>query len=511
MQFREKMLSYSKAAAVAVFLTVFAVYTVLSYAVYRAANMRGIHVNWYGVIDGLQEVYLLVGEKTGWMAGKMSAACRGKIRTGLFLFLILYMQAVQNLQKYENDRYFKIQMLVCGLVVFLIGVLCFEGTLQKRSWRNKLAGGWTVLWIMACVSDFFVGKRYMFLGYLMLSAVGFFIFMWNNMKDEMMILREMNAAILISFAVTSVFCFLCRPLVPGYRYLGSYYNPGMYAMYVLYVWIALWADLDFKMNHKRKLFPAVLPDLFGIALAGLFIWKTQSSSGVIPAALTVGIFLFKQFFLSHSRKLRKKTGIVLAAGIVLAVPVCMAGQWGLTHLPEMLNTQVQFPNDALGAAEDIRLPFEPVTVYAAENAEDTKKAPEHHVLEKFTWNQSLEEFTTGRNLYWMGYLREMNLIGNENKVYLWGKNRWPHNGFIVIMFRYGVFAVIPYTLMVVMNLYYSWKYMLSHKKTYGFFVFASMAASLILILMENLELPFLFLCWIVMYLTMGVNFVQEET
>ncbi len=36
-----------------------------------------------------------------------------------------------------------------------------------------------------------------------------------------------------------------------------------------------------------------------------------------------------------------------------------------------------------------------------------------------------------------------------------------------------------------------------------------MLAAFILILMENLELPFLFLCWMGMYLMMGIYFEQD--
>ena len=154
---------------------------------------------------------------------------------------------------------------------------------------------------------------------------------------------------------------------------------------------------------------------------------------------------------------------------------------------------------------------EPTHVYAAEAGDTEKKGVmNNRIIQKLFGKQSFEKFTSRRNLYWAGYVRELNLLGNRNKVNLWGVNRWPHNGFIAIMYRYGIFAGIPYTIMVFANLFFAWKYMITQKNRYGYFLFTGMLAALVLILMENLELPFLFLCWLNMYLMMGTYFAQEE-
>lgn len=412
-----------------------------------------------------------------------------------------------DLHMYESNRYYKIQMLVCSVAVLLISALCYEKKLVRMNWRNKLVGAWTALWLMACISDFFVAKRYSFSGYIMLLVIGFFYFMWNNMEQKETIIREFIVATIISFVITTIFCFLCRPWVEGTRYLGSYYRPGMYGMYVLYVWIAILAHMDNRISHNKKLFPLILPETAGLALAGMLLWKTQASAAVLPAALVAAIFLFKQLFLSENKNVRKKACIAIMTTVLIAMPVCAVGEWGLKNIPGILGTEVYIEDDEVFSAAKIETPFSPITVYAAESEEE---AGGSRILKKLFEDHSLEGFTSARNFYWIGYLREMNLLGNENKVVLWGENRWPHSGFIAMMYRYGVFAVIPYTIMVFVNLFYAWKYMLRNRKNYGFFVFAVMAAAFVLILMENLELPFLYLCWLGMYLIMGVYFVQED-
>lgn len=461
----------------------------------------GKKIDWYGFWDVLQGIYILVGERIGCVIEKINNRTRSVLRTGLLAFQILYMQLMMDMQLYESDKYYKYQMLICSFIILALGALCYEKKLVKVNWRNKLVGMWTILWLLACVSDFIVAKRYAFLGYIMLFVMGFFYFMWNQMENRKQIFREFVHAIMLSFVVTTLFCLLCRPLVEGTRYLGSYYSPGMYAMYVLFVWIAFWADIDVRINTEKKLSPMLLADMAGVALSGYLIWKTQSASGVIPAVLVLGIFGCKQLFLSHSLTVVKRTFRVMVATALIAVPVCLISQWGFHNLPGILGTEVRLEKDEVFTAAEISFGAE--TVYAAQPGEIEKGS---RVLKKFASITDVEEFTSARNWYWAAYLREMNLTGHENKVKMWGKNRWPHSGLLAITYRYGVFAGIPYVMMVFLNLWYAWKYMLRHKKGYGFLMFAVAVAALILILMENLELPFLFLCWVAMYLLMGENF-----
>lgn len=499
-QFRQKILHISRRLFAAVFLLVFAVSVLILWFLHRLIGGR---IKWYGFVELLQGIYILVGEAAGRLTEKMSSRRKSIFRICLFLFQIIYMQMVMNLQLYERDRYFKVQILVCSIIVIAIAMLCYEKKLVYCDWNNKLVGAWTVLWVMACISDFLVAKRYAFLGYMMFFAIGFFYFMWNNMEDRRQIFREFAQAVILSFVVTTAFCFLCRPSGEGLRYLGSYYSPGMYAMYVLFVWIAIWADIDIRLGKSEPFGALAAAELAGAGLAGMLLWKTQSASGVIPAAVVIGIFAWKQLFLSGSIDAAKRGLRVMLAAAVIAIPVSMAGEWGLANIPGMLGTEVQFEKDEAFEAAQISIGTE--TVYAAETGETTGKS---RIVKKLTDFASIEEFTSARNWYWAAYLREMNLVGHENKVNMWGKNRWPHNGFLAIMYRYGVFAGIPYAVMVFLNLWYSWKYMMRNRKEYGFFLFAVSVASFILILMENLELPFAFLCWSAMYLLMGANFVS---
>lgn len=510
-QFREKLIEWDISKILPPWMTVLICYCLITGIVLVIKKKIGfVGLNWYLLIDFLQGIYIAAGTWTGSAILYLNKKIRSRIRIILFVIMILYMQIITNISLYEATRYYKYQMAICSMILIAIGIFCYEGKLQKKNWNNVMVQAWTALWILACVSDFLIRNRYTFLGYIMFFVVGFFYFMWNNMEDRKQIIIEFIRAIIISFVITTVFCLVCRPLTEGYRYSGTYYSPGMYAMYVLFVWIAFWGDIEHRINQK-KMSVLLIAEIAGAVVAGVLMWKTQSSSGVLPAAVVLAIFLFQGWFLQRKKNVKKRMIQVVLIATVLVGPIEGALHWGLTNIPQMLNTEVYFKNDAYYPASAQITFFQPMTIYASKTEEDAQSTSTgSRILKKLFTKQSLEEFTSARDLYWMGHIREINLFGHENRVELWGSRRWPHNGFIAILYRYGIFSVIPYTIMVFRNLILTWKYMLHHRKEYGFFMFAVMFASFILILMENLELPFLFLCWMAMYFMMGINFEQEE-
>ncbi len=506
LQFRVKMLSYDPVRAAGVFAAAFLMYLLVTGGAALLLRRSKKRPDWYRIIEGLQSVYLLVGEAGGRFFGRLRERARAAVRTALFLFLILYMMVVMDLHLYEGADYLCIHCLVGSVVFMLLGFLCYEKQLVRIAWNRRLAGAWLVLWLLACVSDVIVQKRYAYQGYIMVFVLGYFYFMWNNMRDRRQVFRDLIAAIHISFAVTTVFCFLCRPWTEGMRYLGSYYRPGMYGMYLLFVCIALLWCVDRELGRDGlswRLFLFVTE----FTLAGFLLWKTQSSSGIIPVFAAFVIWMFYRFVLLKGRARRKKTLAVIALMILTAVPVSYAGTWGLLHLPHILGTEIKIKSDA---DFDITVwnYFEPKTVYAGQGEAEVS-IMEHRIIKKLFGGQSLEKITSMRNLYWAAHLREMNLTGHAYKAKIWGGTRWPHNGVIAMMYRYGIFAGIPYTVMVGCCFFGGWRYLRRNTDSYGYFMFASMAACVFLILMENLELPFLYLCWIVMYTLMGELFAKE--
>ncbi len=507
LQFRVKLLSYDPAQAVGVFAAAFLLYLLVTGGTAYFFRKSGWCPDWYRIIEGLQSLYLFAGEPVGRFFGRLGERARAAIRTALFLFLILYMMIVMDLHMYEGAAYLWIHCLVGSIVFLLLGFLCYDKQLVRIAWNRRLLGAWLLLWLLAAVSDVIVPKRYAYQGYIMVFVLGFFYFMWNNMRDRRQIFHDLIAAIRISFVITTVFCFVCRPWTEGMRYLGSYYRPGMYGMYLLFVCIALLCCVDRELSRDGWSWRLFL-SMTGFALAGFLLWKTQSSSGIIPVFAACVIWLFYRLVLLKGRAKRKKTLAAIALMIVIAVPVSYAGTWGLLHLPHILGTEIKIKSDA---DFDITVwnYFEPETVYAGQEEADVS-IMEHRIIKKLFGRQSLEKISSMRNFYWAAHLREMNLTGHAYKAKIWGGTRWPHNGVIAMMYRYGIFAGMPYVVMVGCCFFGGWRYLRRTADSYGYFMFASMVACVFLILIENLELPFLYLCWIVMYTMMGELFAEEK-
>ncbi len=169
-----------------------------------------------------------------------------------------------------------------------------------------------------------------------------------------------------------------------------------------------------------------------------------------------------------------------------------------------MNTEVKFEKDFyLDTITDH--PFT-MPVQAAEEGN------ENRLLYKLTHSTSLESLTTGRTVYWKAYLRELNLWGHKHMAHFLGANRMPHNGYLAMMYRYGIFAAVPYILMVLFNLWFAFRYFRRHLfgDEYAFFVLADMLCCFLLLFVENLELPFGWVCWYGMYVVMGIYFDDEK-
>lgn len=497
-QFRETMPVYSKYDFIKNFLVLLLGFFLLTGIIYNCMKNKQKKISWYAPIHGLQTLFLYVGSAGESFASRFSERKRRLLRRGLFCFLLLFSQVNFVLRYYfENDLYRYI-VLVCVIVLLLIGFLCWEKPLEYLNWKNKLVASWMGLWILSMISDFMVDKQYGYMGYIMIFCFSFLYFMLGNMKHREDLLLDLIRGIEWSFVANIVFCYIFRPYLPGYRYLGGATKPGFFGMYLLFVIVAFLADLRLDDRKQRSGCRNVVMCL-ALGAAIDLIWKTQTISALIPMVAVLLLFSFKWWIRRKKVKIWSFVFCVLAIGIGW-----MVNNYSIYHIPRALNTEIKFVDDFyLDSVEEH--PFV-VDVRAAEPGN------ENRLLYKLKKSASVEELLSGRTLYWKAHIRDLNLWGHEKRARFWGSRRFPHNGVIAMMHRYGIFAAVPYILLVIYFIGYSYRYFKRHlwENKYAFFVLANMIGCMALMLVENQELPFSWIFWYSMYIVIGVLFDDER-
>ena len=492
-QFRKTLPIFSKSKFVQYFFVLLAAFLFCTGVIWVCMKKNLKKFSWYTPVNVMQAMFLYVGKAGEKVAQKISIKKRGFIRSGIFCFLFLFMQSMYiiGLTKYRPYRYV---LLICIIGIVCIALLCWEKPLKYLNWKNHLVESWLILWVIAGVSDIVVQKRFMYVSYSMIFIVGFLFFMWGNMERREVLLKDFIRGTEWSFFFNVLFCYLFRPYMPGYRYLGGAFEPGYFAMYLLIVWISFLTELDFNIKDKR-VFGKDLCYIFVLGICGNLIWKTQTISAMLPAVLAAFVFSFR---LWKNRKQVRFRGIVFY--LVLFYIGYLLNGYCIYHIPRQLNTEIKFEQD-LYLDTVTEHPFM-ITVKAEENGTTNR------ILYKLKTSYSLEELTTRRTLYWKAYLRDMNLWGHKRYAQFWGEGHMAHNGLLAIMHRYGVFAGIPYILMLLFNMGYAWRGFRKHlfEERYAYFILVDMICCYALLLVENLELPFCWLYWYSLYIVMGIYF-----
>ena len=385
-------------------------------------------------------------------------------------------------------------------------MLYYEQKLHRVNWKHKLPAVWVVLWTMVCVSDFIVSKRYKWVGYVMLFAVGFFFFMWNNLKKPEKVVDEFMSGILWNYLVNIAFCVICRPETDGVRYAGGFLNPVSFGRYLTVVLIVILCRIDQKIMQKVKI-SHLLPEIALGIICCILQWKTQSRSGMIPAMVAGILFFIKQIY---QKTMKKQMMQLILSTMILLMPMSMLIDFGVHTVPYLLHTQVKFEKDYYSAVSEETNSIWFEKVYAADTETgENNWLTNSRVYRSITEKKSLEAITSERTLYWKAYLREMNLFGHCDKLELWGSKRSAHNGILQMIYFYGVLTIIPYSLLYVLFFKGACNVWKEGKKEALFFMAGSIS-SILVMLVENMELSFQMLDWYTLHLTLGYFFIKYD-
>ncbi|MCI8561807.1 MAG: hypothetical protein HFH03_11935 [Dorea sp.] len=499
MQLRENKPTWNFLKAAMIFCMSFIIYTFGSGIILLFWRRIGITFDLYTWVEMLQDIYIVFGRQLSRIIRRfpLMTNYRNVIRIVSFLMIFLYSFWVEASNLYFPR--FKYHVIIYSFLILIIALASIESDMKRKKWNKILSGSWLILWGMACVSDFLIPKEFRFVGYAMILVIGFYIFVWNNMKNASELLKDFSCAVHIFFVLMTIFCLLFRPETMGIRYTGFSKNPSVFALHLGTFWAVTVSELEFRIRRKHN-FTKILPFILEACVIIVFIWKAQSACPLLCMLGIAFIWFVKTFYFARKEDIYKNFRVVMISFMILLIPVYMGIDWGINNIPHKLGRTITF----VGEESSARIEYGMV-VHASDLKE---KFERNRLVQKFSRN-NLSGMLSGRDYYYRAFLRDMNLFGHKKRVRVWGYERLPHNAIIAIAHRYGVFASIPYIVMLITVISRTFKYS-KRKSEYAAMPFYVCLSTIVMSMVDNVELPFIWLPWFGLYLMMGVVFVKHE-
>lgn len=471
----------------------------------------GKNIDWYAPINGLQTIYITMGTFLFSLLPPLSSRTKKILRiiilTGLFCILSFI-----NVYGYFFDKSIHSWlMLLISISILLVATLSMNShKLTHINWKNPFVGSWFFLWILSCISDFFVTKKspyFNYYGYFMIFIIGFLIFSWNQIKDSSQLLWELCKVIECTFVLCTIYCLLCRPDTTGFRYKGFYNNPNPFGLYLAIVACIFLCELERYIKNQEFNFFILIAYSCGLIAALFFLKKTQCTTGTLAIGAIIILWILYKF-LTHPAKERKYFFHTILIIAICYYPVSLGLQWGITNIPHIFDTEIVYPSDQDFAYIDHELLAPENIVYASDITTDIPDSS-NRIVDKLTNSSSLNTLLSGRLYHYSTYIRNMNLFGHPKRSLVYGSNiNYPHNGFLAYPHTYGVYILIPYVLMYLHYFIQTIRYLWStHKKN----SFAFLPLSIFIVfslenMMDNVDTPFHWVVWFIFIFIGGVLF-----
>lgn len=451
------------------------------------------NINFYKLIEVMQDIYIVIGNALLWVPEKVSLIRYKYFRSILIVFWMSYMMFMTNMGKYSS--YYKYHIVICLILILLLIISMIEKPLRRIQWNRTIVYYWIGMSVLMCISEYIYSKRYLLTGFIFLSFFGFLYFVWNNMEDRRTFFKDIIYALEISFFFSVIFSVLFREKFEWIGYAGPAWNPNAFSMYLVPVLVAFLSEIEESLRYKKT--KKYLLNLVLLEVAISFNYLADSRIGNLMMAVALLLFLIhlKRNVLEDIHLNKIIVGLVFA--VLLLVPTYYITNWSVSYIPQKIGVKIEFPADDFKAA-------------SSGTVMDVKAAEKESLADAIIYAPKTTHFLNGRNLYWMGYIRNMNFLGHDFCPRLWGGTRTAHNGMLAIAYRYGVLTAVPYLFVFLCSIYLSFSRLRDRKDNYAFLTFGMCVISLGFMLVENFERPFLATEWIVFYLIIGDLFCDDQ-
>lgn len=498
MQLRATEPIFEWGRAIKIYVVALSIYMILSLLFIYVWRRKKSECKCYEWIEVLQNGYIfLAGRLRKYIEGTAIVRDHKRfLRTSTFLFVFLYNVWVEMQGTYHAE--FKTHIVIYSIAILFITMLSIEPVLEKKNWNHALVWGWMVLWFMSCVSDFLRPKEFRYVGYVMVFVVGFMFFVWNNMKEKYEFTEDFVRAIHIFFICMTVFCIFCRPYHETMRYTGISENAGSFALYLGCIWAVVLGELECRIRYEKR-WLRTIPYIIEGCIVFAFCWESQSTGPFLCIIASAFLWFLRMLWYTRLENNRKMLVMIVICALMLLLPVYKGIDLGIKNVPTMFGTEVTIEGEQAWERESWGMSV---------NAADLKdKLERTRIARKFN-SFSISDMLGGRDYYYRTFLREMNLFGHMEAPYLWGYKRNAHNAVLAIAYRYGIFASVPYIIILVATLVNTFKYG-RKKEKYAAIPFYVCLISIIMSMTENTEQPFVLLPTIGLYLMMGIGFSEE--
>lgn len=496
MEFRENKFAFSLSKYLMYVGLFILIFTFLSAAVILLFRKKNWKIDWYAPIDFLQDVYMSFGNRLVKISVRVSHKIKCFLRIAALICWMFWIMLIYNMGKYMLTAYFKYNVLLFCITMLLFAISLIEKPLEKKNWDKPLVHAWLWISIGMCVSEFFISKRFCILGYVNFTVFGFYYFVWSNLKDRDQVIEEIMKAFKIAFLISLCFTLICRPRVETYGLIGHTWNPNIYGIFCGIVLMAFFSSIRKNLMKKNGKILFVV-NVLGSMASLSFVILAGSRAGFIVAM--PGLIFFFADYISIIKRgqiklMQGSLGVIIY--IVGFYTMHVALSWATVNLPVM---QMVFPWD------DGVVPSE-----AAQNI--ISLGMETPAVQQIIFNENIGNFLTARNLYWAEYLRNINFLGHDYYPIIWGGARYPHNGILGMVYRYGILIAAPYIIMFLNMCILSFRKYLKERNeaSVSFYVWICAIGISLCMLVENFERPLLATEWLWWYWCIGFFFVEEE-
>lgn len=440
-------------------------------------------------LDGfLQYGYELTGNGLALTSKKKKEVRR--IRSCLFCFLTAYMIVMYNCNLYSGKAYYRYHTFVAVIVLLLITFLSREGRLKAVKSQPEKVYWWYVFWLLTCVSDFVVSKRFKFTGWIMLLVMGFFVYVWRQMKDPDEIIWDFLHGIELFAVIGMLYNMIFRLKYDGLLYNGYMTSASDFGIFSAFL-VLIFSIEIYECLRIREYGKKLAGYICGLGIAGLQVLLSGKEIAVFVSFCYTILLLFYvgKAIRSLSRSDKKNMIFYLLYAGVAVVVYYLA----VKHIPWILKTMTTYEKEQFETLKDPAV----IGILAQSGIEAYQNVRYHSLNEWF--------------LTIKAYIREMNLFGHKAvNLSVWNKPRGAENQILQVMFRYGIFAAAAYVMMFVAAVKTAVEKCRKYKKnipsghllTLGVILFFIVAG-----FFGNVEYPFYQPVWLLVYMFMAKCFL----